>query len=258
MINVQVQVVNFGGFENVVQAVFSKGNCGPNILYSRETVFINNEIFQVSEVFPVFNFPVTRHYSEITETCFVKVKIELFTNSSRTIKCDEGTSENILVEIPTPQGFGKINGSALFVYVGLDKIAKSTAYNLSAEMTQLDSTSNESGYFTDHISKLGSWSLSSDSLYIQEGFSFADLFSAYVNRERIYLSAGQDDNLTFIGLAIIESLNQSAPMEDAASISVSFKGVGGLYPTILPAERFIIDELLQIIIDQDGNFLVYT
>jgi predicted secreted protein len=153
---------------------------------------------------------------------------------------------------------GKVNGSALFVTVGLDKVAKSTGYNLSAEMSQLDKTSNESGYFADHISKLGSWSLSSDSLYIQDGYSFGDLYNAYINRERIYLSAGQEDNLTFIGLATIETLNQSAPIENVATISASFKGVGGLYPTILPAERFIIDELFEIIIDQDGNFLVYT
>jgi predicted secreted protein len=152
----------------------------------------------------------------------------------------------------------KVNGSALFVTVGLDRVAKSTAYNLSAEMSQLDKTSNESGFFTDHVSRLGSWSLSSDSLYIQDGFSFGDLYNAYINRERIYLSAGQDDNLTFIGLATIESLSQSASMEQAASITATFKGVGGLYPTILPAERFIIDELFEIIIDQDGNFLVYT
>jgi predicted secreted protein len=152
----------------------------------------------------------------------------------------------------------KVNGSVLFVSVGLDKIAKSTAYNLSAEMSQLDKTSNESGYFADHISKLGSWSLSSDSLYIQDGFSFGNLYTAYINRERVYLSAGQDDSLTFIGLATIESLNQSGPMEEAATISATFKGVGGLYPTILPAERFIVDELFEIIIDQDGNYLVYT
>jgi len=152
----------------------------------------------------------------------------------------------------------KINGSVLFVTVGLNRVAKSTSYELSAEMGQLDKTSNESGFFADHISRLASWSLSSESLYIQDGFSFGDLFNAYVNRERIYLSAGQDDSLTFIGLATIESLSQSAPMENVATISASFKGVGGLYPTILPAERFIIDELFQIIIDQDGNFLVYT
>jgi len=152
----------------------------------------------------------------------------------------------------------KVNGSALFVTVGLNRVAKSTAYELSAEMGQLDKTSNESGFFADHISKLASWSLSSESLYIQDGFSFGDLFNAYVNRERIYLSAGQDDNLTFIGLAMIESLSQSAPLENVATISATFKGVGGLYPTILPAERFIIDELFEIIIDQDGNFLVYT
>jgi predicted secreted protein len=152
----------------------------------------------------------------------------------------------------------KVNGSALFVTVGLDRVAKSTAYELSAEMGQLDKTSNESGYFADHISRLASWSLSSESLYIQDGFSFSDLFNAYVNRERVYLSAGQDDNLTFIGLAMIESISQSAPMENVATISASFKGVGGLYPTILPAERFIVDELFEIIIDQDGNFLVYT
>jgi len=153
---------------------------------------------------------------------------------------------------------GKVSGSALFVTVGLDRVAKSTAYELSAEMGQLDKTSNESGYFADHISKLASWSLSSESLYIQDGFSFGDLFNAYVNRERVYLSAGQDDNLTFIGLAMIESLSQSAPLENVATISATFKGVGGLYPTILPAERFIVDELFEIIIDQDGNFLVYT
>jgi predicted secreted protein len=152
----------------------------------------------------------------------------------------------------------KVNGSALFVTVGLDRVAKSTAYELSAEMGQLDKTSNESGFFADHISRLASWSLSSESLYIQDGFSFGDLFNAYVNRERVYLSAGQDDNLTFIGLAMIESLSQSAPMENVATISATFKGVGGLYPTILPAERFIVDELFEIIIDQDGNFLVYT
>jgi len=152
----------------------------------------------------------------------------------------------------------KVNGSALFVTVGLNQVAKSTSYELSAEMGQLDKTSNESGFFADHISRLASWSLSSESLYIQDGFSFGDLFNAYVNRERVYLSAGQDDNLTFIGLAMIESISQSAPMENVATISASFKGVGGLYPTILPAERFIVDELLEIIIDQDGNFLVYT
>jgi predicted secreted protein len=152
----------------------------------------------------------------------------------------------------------KVNGSALFVTVGLNQVAKSTSYELSAEMGQLDKTSNESGFFADHISRLASWSLSSESLYIQDGFSFSDLFNAYVNRERVYLSAGQDDNLTFIGLAMIESISQSAPMENVATISATFKGVGGLYPTILPAERFIIDELFEIIIDQDGNFLVYT
>ena len=152
----------------------------------------------------------------------------------------------------------KVNGSALFVTVGLNQVAKSTSYELSAEMGQLDKTSNESGFFADHISRLASWSLSSESLYIQDGFSFNDLFNAYVNRERVYLSAGQEDNLTFIGLAMIESISQSAPMENVATISASFKGVGGLYPTILPAERFIVDELFEIIIDQDGNFLVYT
>ena len=152
----------------------------------------------------------------------------------------------------------RVNGSGLFVTVGLNRVAKSTSYELSAEMGQLDKTSNESGFFADHISRLASWSLSSESLYIQDGFSFGDLFNAYVNRERVYLSAGQDDNLTFIGLAMIESLSQSAPMENVATISASFKGVGGLYPTILPADRFIVDELFEIIIDQDGNFLVYT
>ena len=61
-----------------------------------------------------------------------------------------------------------------------------------------------------------------------------------------------------LGLAMVESLSQSGEMESAASFSVSFTGVGQLYANDLPAERFIVDELFEKIIDQDGNFLVYT
>jgi hypothetical protein len=56
----------------------------------------------------------------------------------------------------------KVNGSTLFVLIGENRIAKTTGYNLSIEMSQLDSTSNESGFFADHIQHIASWTLTSD------------------------------------------------------------------------------------------------
>ena len=152
----------------------------------------------------------------------------------------------------------KLNGSTLFVLVGEQIIAKAKAYELSVEMEKLDSVSNANGMFTDHISKIGSWSLSSDALTIYDGYSYGDLYTLLLNKQRVYLSIGAETDYTMLGLAMVESLTQSGEMESVATFSVGFKGVGELYQTNLPAERFIIDELLEIIIDQDSNFLVYT
>lgn len=153
---------------------------------------------------------------------------------------------------------GKLNGSTLFVLIGEQKIAKSKAYELSVEMQKLDSVSNVNGMFTDHISKIGSWSLSTDALTIYDGYSYGDLYNLLITKQRVWLSIGSETNTIFLGLAMVESLTNSAELENVASFSVSFKGVGELYETDIPAERFIIDELLEIIIDQDSNFLIYT
>ena len=152
----------------------------------------------------------------------------------------------------------KLNGSTLFVLIGEQKIAKSKAYELSVEMQKLDSVSNANGMFTDHISKIGSWSLSTDALTIYDGYSYGDLYNLLITKQRVWLSIGSETNTIFLGLAMVESLTNSAELENVVSFSVSFKGVGELYETDIPAERFIIDELLEIIIDQDSNFLIYT
>lgn len=152
----------------------------------------------------------------------------------------------------------KINGTTLFVLVGEQKIAKSKAYELSVEMEQLDSVSNANGMFTDHISKIGSWSLSTDVLTIYDGYSYGDLYNLLTTKQRVWISIGSEVSTIFLGLAMVQSLSQSGQMENVVTFSVSFTGVGELYQADLPAERFIIDELYETIIDQDSNFLVYT
>lgn len=152
----------------------------------------------------------------------------------------------------------KINGSTLYVLVGPERIAKTTAYELSVEMEQLDKASNVDGAFRDNIARIGSWGLSSDSLTVYDGFSVSQLYDIFATRGVVWLSVGGDTGYTLLGQASIESISQPSEMDGVVTLSVSFKGKGELYPTILPAERFIIDELLEIIIDQDGNFLVYA
>jgi predicted secreted protein len=152
----------------------------------------------------------------------------------------------------------KINGTTLFVLVGEQIIAKSKAYELSVEMQKLDSVSNTNGMFTDHISKIGSWSLSTDALTIYDGYSYGDLYNLLITKQRVWISVGSETQTIFLGLAMVEALTQSGQMENVVTFSVNFKGIGELYQTDLPAERLIIDELLETIIDQDSNFLVYT
>jgi predicted secreted protein len=152
----------------------------------------------------------------------------------------------------------KVNGSTLFVFIGENRIAKTTGYNLSIEMGQLESTSNKSGYFADHIQHVATWTLTSDSLLIYDGYSYADIYNAFINRQRVWLSIGDEANYTLIGLALIASLAKSGPLEAVPTISVEFTGVGEIYASNAPAERFIIDELFERIIDQDSNFLIYT
>jgi predicted secreted protein len=152
----------------------------------------------------------------------------------------------------------KVNGSTLFVIVGENRIAKTTGYNLSVEMSKLDTTSNESGFFADHISQIGSWTLNSDSLLVFDGFSYGDLYNIFVNRQRVWLSIGDETNSTLLGLATIATISKTGPLENVPTISVEFKGVGQLYESNAPAERFIIDELFERLIDQDSNFLIYT
>jgi predicted secreted protein len=152
----------------------------------------------------------------------------------------------------------KVNGSTLFVLIGQNRIAKTTGYNLSIEMSQLDSTSNESGFFADHIQHIASWTLTSDSLLIYDGYSYANIYDAFINRQRVWLSIGDEANYTLLGLALISSLSKSGPLEAVPTISVEFTGVGEIYASTAPAERFIVDELFERIIDQDSNFLIYT
>jgi predicted secreted protein len=152
----------------------------------------------------------------------------------------------------------KVNGSTLYVLVGENRIAKTTAYNLSIEMSQLETTSNESGFFADHIPHIANWTLTSDSLLIYDGYSYGNLYDVFVNRQRVWLSIGDEANYTLLGLASIASLSKSAPMEAVPTISVEFNGIGEIYASTAPLERFIVDELFERIIDQDSNFLIYT
>ena len=152
----------------------------------------------------------------------------------------------------------KVNGSTLYVLVGENRIAKTTAYNLSIEMSRLETTSNESGFFADHIPHIANWTLTSDSLLIYDGYSYGNLYDVFVNRQRVWLSIGDEANYTLLGLASIASISKSAPMEAVPTISVEFNGIGEIYASTAPLERFIVDELFERIIDQDSNFLIYT
>jgi predicted secreted protein len=137
---------------------------------------------------------------------------------------------------------GVFNGTSLVVLVGTEVVAHATSCSLSLSADLPDSTTKQSGGWTDHIAGLRSWSLTTDGLATVEptgtNYVVGDIFNAVNSRTLVtvkfttYASGAQVvGDLYWQGSAFIESLDMTADMESPVTYSVSFTGVGALAQT---------------------------
>lgn len=115
-------------------------------------------------------------------------------------------------------------------------IAMTTSASISVNMETRDISQKGSQGWRDLLEAQKSWSASAEGVYAIKDASgsavkgFTDLFTNLGNREQIYLelTTGVTGDKYYSGKAYVTSIEQTAPMEDNATFSVSFEGTGEL------------------------------
>lgn len=142
-----------------------------------------------------------------------------------------------------------IQGSDLMAFMGGKSLAFATGCKLSinAETTETSHKDIGGDWTSETVKKLN-WSVTSDNLYSEEGYS--SLFDAMIAKQPIALvfatqTATADDempaggwapkaNSGYSGQALITNIEANAPDGDNATFSVTFKGVGKLAKVTAP------------------------
>lgn len=147
-----------------------------------------------------------------------------------------------------------IKGKKLMVFIKKDNEYKSIALSTNHTLTLSASTSDlavkskdqaKGKSWTDSEINEMSWSVSSESLVgVNEGHGWGDIMDLYLAGEKVELvfdsvasdgapaggftPAGSDDFQGLKGQALITSLTLNSPLEDNATYTVEFTGVGQL------------------------------
>lgn len=115
-------------------------------------------------------------------------------------------------------------------------IALSTSASLSFSMETRDISNKGSGGWRELLEAQKSWSVSCEGVYAMKDASggsiknYSDFFSLMENRTPLYIEINTDEtgDKYYGGDCYITSLEQTAPMEDNMTYSMSFEGTGTL------------------------------
>jgi len=131
---------------------------------------------------------------------------------------------------------GIFNGTNLVVLVGTEVVAHSTSCSLSVSTDLPDSTTKDSGGWSEILEGLRSWEVSGDFLLAQDAsYGIDDLDTIVQNRTKVTLRFSSEttgDNY-WNGNAYMSELSVEAATEESVSFSVSFTGTGAINYTTL-------------------------
>lgn len=103
---------------------------------------------------------------------------------------------------------------------------RGASLSLSGEV--LDKTSKQSDGWTESLSGMKSWSISTDGLLILDDAGYLALETAYMNGENVVVQMHTKSGALYEGQAIITTIDLDAPYDDLASYSVELTGAGAL------------------------------
>ena len=138
----------------------------------------------------------------------------------------------------------KINGTTLLVYADGTLIACQKGVTITTSQNLFDTTNKESGGWSEHGNGLRTAEVSIDGLASTTGLSAKELFAYIIGRTSLNLViVGLDYNL--VCQADVSASSITGPLEEATTISGSFKVNGNLY--------YLTGTSVQMITDPKGN-----
>jgi TP901-1 family phage major tail protein len=130
---------------------------------------------------------------------------------------------------------GAINGTKVGLYVNATLIAYAKNATISRSVNMIDTTTKTSAGVQNVLPGLSSWSCSIDGLVAYDSAYNAEFLDGLVTGRTVCAlkfrpdgSAGNALNAQWTGNAYIDSIEITAPMEDAMTFSASFTGNGAL------------------------------
>ena len=118
-------------------------------------------------------------------------------------------------------------GNSIKVSVGETLIGGQTECSLTMETETMETTTKDSGNWSEEEAVGLSWSISCDGLVITTDEGLEALETAWKTMSTVDIKYGTATNYKS-GKAIIESLEQNSPSKEKTTYSVSLKGVGEL------------------------------
>lgn len=132
---------------------------------------------------------------------------------------------------------GKFNATRIGVYVDGSLVTHATSGELSISANMIDVTTKDNAGWSESIAGLKSATLSVEAMFAFDAAKgFSDLFTALDNGTQVALKFGtaETGDTTYNMNAFITSLNNSAPMEEAATMSAEFQVSGAITATVNP------------------------
>lgn len=120
-----------------------------------------------------------------------------------------------------------IKGQTVKVTVGEQLIGGQQNCSLNRESETIDSTTKDSGMWSEEEVVGLSWSVDCDGLVVTSDAGLKALKTAWKAGKTVDIKIG-DSSSTESGKALIESLSENYPTKENTTYSVTFKGVGEL------------------------------
>ena len=134
----------------------------------------------------------------------------------------------------------KLNGTDVLIYTSTDggstwkAVAHTSSATLGIEAATIEVTDKGSGGWSEFLGGVKSWTMEGEG-FINYGTGapdtgVSDLFDLLIGDSTVQVrfTTNKTGDRIFSGTALVTSLSQEAPSEDAATYSMSFQGTGAL------------------------------
>ena len=124
---------------------------------------------------------------------------------------------------------GKVNGTAILLFVEGTAIACLTSNNISLSHAPRETTNKDSGGNKESLEGMNSWSGGGEGFFAEDSpFGFEDLWDLWKARGIVTVkeSSGVTGDIEYSGSAFITALERSSPLEETVTFTISFEGTG--------------------------------